>query len=187
MRVSDPGHGADLALEALQETGQADKLRRQDLDRDLLAAAALGDAAIHAAPRALAQLLDQSKPADLPSRQVAAGHLTDPSNHVSIVETRLLPTLTPTAQSMVAPLMAACPRVKTLLPFLFISLRVRSVPDPPHLPQLVGVELGGSDPAQEGLLPLDHSLRGCRQLWRELVRNQQHAVLVGMDQVAGMH
>src|SRR5256885_12707888 len=71
MRVSDPGHGADLALEALQETGQADELRRQDLDRDLLAAAALGDAAIHAAPRALAQLLDQSKPADLLSRQVA--------------------------------------------------------------------------------------------------------------------
>ena len=51
------------------------------------------------------------------------------------------------------------------------------------LGELVGVEVGGPDPAQEGLLTRDHPFGGCRQLGGDLDGNQEDSVLVGVEQV----
>src|SRR5262249_16820709 len=59
-----------------------------------------------------------------------------------------------------------------------------SVPDPAHFRQLIGVEPGRTHPADERLLPVDDPIGGVRKLGRDLSGYEQHAVLVGMEQVA---
>src|SRR5215510_2290770 len=59
-----------------------------------------------------------------------------------------------------------------------------SVPDPAHFSQLIGVEPGRTHPADERLLPVDDPIGGVRKVGRDLFRYEQHAVLVGMEQVA---